>query len=115
MTSSFKPGGTVSASISLTKPYLYSRLAKSSILSVAVFIANPNSSLGSKRRAATTGALNVRILKNKTGLHELILIIEFGSCQIQKAFHVNQDLRSVFLENLVGSLGQIEIDFVLQP
>src|SRR5579884_1107708 len=38
--SSFKPGGTVSESTSETKPYLYSRLASSSIVLVAVVISS---------------------------------------------------------------------------
>src|SRR5437763_15562379 len=39
-TSSLRPRGTVSASISVTKPYLYSRLASSSIVRVAVVISS---------------------------------------------------------------------------
>src|SRR5438874_13753372 len=38
MMSSLRPRGTVSASISVTKPYLYSRLASSSLVLVAVVI-----------------------------------------------------------------------------
>ena len=39
MTSSFSPRGTVSASMSVTKPYLYSCVASSSIVFVSVLIA----------------------------------------------------------------------------
>src|SRR5437773_5976271 len=44
MTSSFRPRGTVSASISVTNPCLYSRLASSAIALVAVGIRSPESS-----------------------------------------------------------------------
>src|SRR5260370_36381703 len=41
MTSSLRPRGTVSASISVTNPCLYSRLASSAIVLVAVGIKSP--------------------------------------------------------------------------
>ena len=38
MISSFNPRGTVSVSMSVTNPYLYSRLTNSSVVYVAVFM-----------------------------------------------------------------------------
>jgi hypothetical protein len=42
MVSSFKPGGADSASMSVTKPHLYSRLARVSISRVSVGIVAPS-------------------------------------------------------------------------
>src|SRR5437879_741861 len=65
--SSLKPRGTVSVSMSVTKPYLYSRLASSSIVLVAVVIVSidpleslvpflkPQSSTSGQRRQRDQG------------------------------------------------------------
>ena len=68
MTSSLSPGGTVSASTSVKKPYLYSRFARSSMVFCAVVMAflfgggpctPPGSSLAGARRPAPLLALGV--------------------------------------------------------
>src|SRR5512145_604543 len=88
-TSSFRPGGTVSASISLTKPYLYSRLARSSTVFTEAFMAwTPSAVSNGERRTAAAGALNVRVLKNEPRLHQLVSIVELGAAQIQQTLHI---------------------------
>src|SRR3972149_6400177 len=86
MTSSLKPAGIVSASISVTKPYLYSPRVKSSTLGVAVFIGKKLLVLRNHERlTAAASFLDVRILKDKPRLHELVFVIEFGATQVEQA------------------------------
>ena len=54
MTSSLRPGGTESDSMSVTKPHLYSRLASSSTVRSSLFIDSPHHDAASRRRFAAT-------------------------------------------------------------
>src|SRR3970282_279788 len=89
ITSSFKPGGTVSASMSVTKPYLYSLWVRSSTVLVAAFICAFVFVLRSHEGlAAAAGFLDVRILKDNPRLHKFVFVIQFGAAQVKQALHV---------------------------
>src|SRR5208283_3641293 len=94
MISSLSPGGAESASISLTKPHLYSRLA-----SVAISVSEvginalsvkthgpteqaPQASRG-KARAAAAGAGGVGILEYESPAHDLVLEVDLGAVQVE--------------------------------
>src|SRR5882724_3634464 len=116
MTSSFKPAGIESDSMSVTKPYLYSFFVRSSTVFVAVFIFPfLCRRLNREGSAATAGFLHIRILEDKPRLHQLFFVIQFSAAEIKQTFHIDQNFRPVLLENFVGGLRQIEIKLVLQP
>src|ERR1041384_2614062 len=111
MISSLRPGGIDSDSMSLTKPYLYSRSARISALFAGLAII---SALNRERSSAPAGALNVRVLEHEPRLHQLFFVVELGAVQIKQALHVNENLRAVLLENLVAGPRRVEIHFILQ-
>src|SRR6185369_8441006 len=115
--SSPRPGGTDSDSISLTKPYLYSRSARISTLFAALAMRlrlYQTLPLNRERSSAPAGALDVGILKHEARLHELFLEVELGAVQVQQAFHVDQNLGAILLENLVAGPRVVEVHLVLQ-
>src|SRR5262249_376084 len=65
-TSSLRPRGTVSLSISVTKPHLYSWFASFSMVSVAVLMVN---SLSCRERKAATSARNILTVTNSLIQH----------------------------------------------
>src|ERR1043165_6101963 len=111
ITSSFNPAGIVSASISVTKPYLYSRWARSSAVSTLFIIAPWSNGKGS---AAAAGSLHVGILKHESRLHQFVLVVQFRAGQIKQAFHVDQHPCAILFKNFVRRLRHIEVHFVLQ-
>ena len=79
-----------------------------------VFIFKFLTSLNRKGRAAAAGFLDIRILKDKARLHQLVFVVEFGAAQIKQTFHIDQNLAPSFSKTLSVAFGSIEIDFVLQ-
>src|ERR1043165_8401147 len=76
MISSLRPGGIDSDSMSLTKPYLYSRSARISALFAGLAII---SALNRERSSAPAGALDVRVLEHEPRLHQLFFVVELGA------------------------------------
>src|SRR5438876_2035850 len=112
-TSSFRPGGSASASTSVTKPYLYSRVASSSIASVDVDMARfaqrakclrlRAKELRVKRQAAAAGAFRVGVVEEKAAAHQACVVVELGALEQRVAFRVDENPRAVRPgEDLVG-------------
>src|SRR5215212_11420126 len=93
-TSSLSPGGNVSASTSVTKPYLYSLDASCSMVSVDVLMmygcAAP---LCAERRAAAARALRVWILEEEPLAHEVRVVIEHRVVEQAEAARIDEDPR----------------------
>src|SRR5262245_29063557 len=104
MTSSLSPGGTSSASMSVTNPYLYSRVASSSMVSVEVDIGS-----GVERQAAPTGALGVRIVEQKSPAHQARVVVELGT--LQQGITLRIDKNSGFVGSRKDLIGRPGIPF----
>src|SRR5439155_7433739 len=114
-TSSFRPGGSASASTSVTKPYLYSRVASSSIASVDVDIFRfAQKGRGPRLRArakelrvkgqpAAAGAFRVRVVEEKAAAHQACVVVELGALEQRIAFRFDENPRAVRpVEDLIG-------------
>src|SRR5687767_226569 len=99
-TSSLSPFGISSASTSVTKPYLYSRVASSSIVSVLVDISlcsHPGfRDLGLarsrvKREPAPARALRVRVVELEAAAHQARVVIELGAVKQAVALRIDEN------------------------
>src|SRR5262249_12346750 len=68
-----------------------------------------------ERRSTAASPLDVGILEVEARRHELVLEIEDGAVQVEKALPVDHQLRSAVLEDLVALAGLIEIHLVGEP
>src|SRR6266480_240284 len=101
-TFSFRPGGSESASMSLTKPHLYSRLARASSLLAVVLMTvlscSPRvaarSALGGERRAAPAARLGAGVDKGEPAGEPLLHVVERGLVQVEVALLVGPSLLS---------------------
>src|SRR5688572_16565944 len=104
-TSSLSPFGISSASTSVTNPYLYSRVASSSMVSVLVDISLSGSDPGSripgsdpvsvKWKPAPARALRVWIVELETAAHQARVVVELGSVEQAVALGIDENSRPV--------------------
>src|SRR2546428_8074992 len=89
-TSSVRPGGSASASMSLTKPHLYSRVARASSVFAVVLMRLSCSSrgrrpapLGGERRAAAAARLGAGVDERESAREPLLHVVERGLVQVE--------------------------------
>src|SRR5262245_39432815 len=105
-TSSVRPGGSASASMSLTKPHLYSRLARASsvfavVLMRALFpscLMAARSALGGARRATTAARLGVGVDEREPAREPLLHVVEHRLVEVEVALLVADHAHSIDLE-----------------
>src|SRR5262245_36373089 len=114
-TSSLSPGGSVSASMSLTKPHLYSRLARASRVLVVVLMDSFFARLRRERRAASTARLGAGVEKREATGEALRHVVERGVIQVEIALLVADHAHAVDLElPVVGTQLVVELELVRQ-
>src|SRR5262252_6639282 len=122
-TSSVRPGGSESASISLTKPHLYSRLARASsvfavVLMRALFPSSmaARSALGGERRATTAARLGVGVDEREPAREPLLHVVERRLVEVEVALLVADHAHSTDLEfPVLGTELVVELERVCHP
>src|SRR5262245_48611875 len=100
-TSSVRPGGSASASMSLTKPHLHSRLARASsafaVVLMSVLFPRDGGPLrlGGERRAATAARLGVGIDEREPAREPLLHVVEHRLVQVEVALLVADHSHSI--------------------
>src|SRR5207237_8880800 len=91
--SSSSPRGAESCSTSVTKPYLYSRFASSSIVCVEV-LTMLSRCLYAERHTAAAGALRVRVVEDEPLTEQARVVVEDSAFEQPEALGIDEHLRA---------------------
>src|SRR6266540_3686787 len=122
-TSSFRPAGSASASMSLTKPHLYSRVARASSVFAVVLMSAllllswpPAAPLGGERRAAAAARLGAGVDERESAREPLLHVVERDLVQVEVALLVADHAHPVDLEfPIVEAELAAELEHVRHP